>query len=346
MTKKIIFFSIDRLGDYLIRSNIIKNISSNYDSVEIICSEKNYKLISNQKFFNKVSFFNTKKKLINKLIFLKHYFFKKYDTAISFDGKNISYILILFIRAKNKHVYVYKKSGLLNILLSKKLTFLFKLLGINYIFLNNKEIIEKNKLDNYPLKYNLLKNFYSIKSKKIYYLQQSKKNIFFEFKNKYILIHLDEKFNDINDIDLNFEKTLSKFKKNFKKKIFLSSYKNSFDYYKKLNLPKVNFEKINPKILKKSKMLIIENIPINDFQSMINNSFYNISCHAGYVVHTSLALNRNTLDIINEKDQKWVKTWLYKPQKYQIILKTKKYKSRNINEIFLEINNVVNKAMI
>ena len=46
MNKKILFFSIDRLGDFLIRSNVIKKISENYNKNEIICSEKNYKLIS------------------------------------------------------------------------------------------------------------------------------------------------------------------------------------------------------------------------------------------------------------------------------------------------------------
>ena len=40
MNKKILFFSIDRLGDFLIRSNVIKKISENYNNSEIICSEK------------------------------------------------------------------------------------------------------------------------------------------------------------------------------------------------------------------------------------------------------------------------------------------------------------------
>ena len=45
MKKKILFFSIDRLGDYLIRSNVMHSISKYYKFSEIICSEKNYKLI-------------------------------------------------------------------------------------------------------------------------------------------------------------------------------------------------------------------------------------------------------------------------------------------------------------
>ena len=61
MNKKIIFFSIDRMGDYLIRSSVIKNISHNFEKVEIVGSDINSKLLTTQKFFNIVYTFNTKK---------------------------------------------------------------------------------------------------------------------------------------------------------------------------------------------------------------------------------------------------------------------------------------------
>ena len=63
MKNKIIFFSIDRLGDYLIRSNLIKQISNKYKSSEIVCSNINYKLISNQTFFSNVTKFDLNKKI-------------------------------------------------------------------------------------------------------------------------------------------------------------------------------------------------------------------------------------------------------------------------------------------
>ena len=62
MKKSIVFFSIDRLGDYLIRSNLIYQISKKYDKKEIICSNLNFKLISNQQFLNKITIFDLKKK--------------------------------------------------------------------------------------------------------------------------------------------------------------------------------------------------------------------------------------------------------------------------------------------
>ena len=62
MNKKIIFFSIDRLGDYLIRSNVIYRISQNFQQIEIIGSSSNTKLINTQNYFTKVYSFNLKNK--------------------------------------------------------------------------------------------------------------------------------------------------------------------------------------------------------------------------------------------------------------------------------------------
>ena len=76
---------------------------------------------------------------------------------------------------------------------------------------------------------------------------------------------------------------------------------------------------------------------------MIENSFCNISCHAGYFVHTSLALKKKTIDIINEKDKKWLETWLYKPKNYKIIFKSNEKYLKKINEIFIEITHEINK---
>ena len=52
MKNNVIFFSIDRLGDYLIRSNVIKKISQNFEKVEIVGSNLNSKLLNTQKFIH------------------------------------------------------------------------------------------------------------------------------------------------------------------------------------------------------------------------------------------------------------------------------------------------------
>ena len=73
MPNRAIFFSVDRLGDYLIRSNVIKQISDEYDYNEIVCSNINFKLISKQSFFNKVVEYNKNK---NSKLNFKKYFLK------------------------------------------------------------------------------------------------------------------------------------------------------------------------------------------------------------------------------------------------------------------------------
>jgi len=94
MKNKVLFFSIDRLGDYFIRSNVIFNITKYYKTSEIICSNLNSKLINKQSFFDKIYVFDTSKKNINKIKYIINFFYKKYDSVICFDGKNISNILL------------------------------------------------------------------------------------------------------------------------------------------------------------------------------------------------------------------------------------------------------------
>ena len=74
-----------------------------------------------------------------------------------------------------------------------------------------------------------------------------------------------------------------------------------------------------------------------DFQTMLFHSNNNISCHSGYFVHMSLALRKNTIDIINERDEIWLQSWLLKPQNYKIIYKSRINYSNNINTILDDI---------
>ena len=148
---------------------------------------------------------------------------------------------------------------------------------------------------------------------------------------------MDEKFNDIQNIETDLNFSIKNLKNFIDKKIFLTSYNNKFDYYKNLKLLKINYKSINFNILSESDVLIIENIPIHDFQSMLENSFFNISSHSGYFVHTSLALNKNTIDLINENDLPWISSWLYKPKNYKVLLKSTNNGSKNICDIFDEL---------
>ena len=336
MNKKIIFFSIDRLGDYLIRSSVIKNISHNFEKVEIVGSDINSKLLTTQKFFNIVYTFNTKNKFLEKIKFIKIFFFKSYDATIVFDGKNISNILLVLIRSNFKFTFLYRKKGIFNLIYLKILTLIYKTFDIKYEILLSKDLIENNYFENYPIKYRKLNRYFSNINKNTYYLENNLLDTYDHLLNKFIIIHLDEKFTDIKEIDTEFESSLINFQKKLNKKIFLTTFNNSFDYYKKLKIKKINFKNLENKDLIDSRILIIENIPINYFHNLIKNSYANVSCHSGLFVHSSLALNKKTVDIMNKSQETWLNTWIdYKKDYIKI------YKS-NTSKIFNAINDIIN----
>ena len=336
MNKKIIFFSIDRMGDYLIRSSVIKNISHNFEKVEIVGSDINSKLLTTQKFFNIVYTFNTKNKFLEKIKFIKIFFFKSYDATIVFDGKNISNILLVLIRSNFKFTFLYRKKGILNLIYLKMLTLIYKTFDIKYEILLSKDLIENNYFENYPIKYRKLNRYFSNINNNTYYLENNLLDTYDHLLNKFIIIHIDEKFTDIKEIDTEFESSLINFQKKLNKKIFLTTFNNSFDYYKKLKIKKINFKNLGNKDLIVSRILIIENIPLNYFHNLMKNSYANISCHSGLFVHSSLALNKKTVDIMNKSQETWLNTWIdYKKDYIKI------YKS-NTSKIFNAINDIIN----
>ena len=342
MKNKVIFFSIDRLGDYLIKSNVIFNISKLYKKSDIVVSDKNFKLVNTQNIFNKVILFNTRKKIFNKLKFILIFLFKKYDAAISFDGKNISNILLIVVRAKFKHVFIYKKKGVIkNIRFNLYCKFL-NFLDISFTIMNSRELIELDKKEHYPTKYKLLKKYFNNIDNKTYYLEELVpfKNI--NLNEDFILIHLDEKFDDIIDIKTNFSNSLNNLSNNLDKKIILTTFKNNFEYYKNLLIEKISYQDIKKHNLYNKKICILEDVPLNDFYYLIKNSSINISCHGGFFVHASLLNNKNTIDIINNSDEKWLNTWITKSDTYKIVYKSNSKKKIYINEILLKLNNTIN----
>ena len=89
------------------------------------------------------------------------------------------------------------------------------------------------------------------------------------------------------------------------------------------------------------KIVIIENLSINYFQDLLENSHCNISCHSGYFVHTSLGLNKQTIDIINQKDMPWLQTWINQKNKYKIIFKSNHKYMISIGNILQSIKNEI-----
>jgi len=341
MKSKNLFFSVDRLGDYLIRSNVIKKVSEYYDYNEIICSKINFKLIKNQNFFNKISIFDNNFSFFQKLRYVYHYSFKQYDSVIVFDGKNISNLLLLLIKANFKFTFIYKKKKIINKIKFYLLIFIYKFFNIKYVVLNNRDVIESGNPDNYPQKYKMLGKYFNNIENKTYYFKRNNTSFFSKIKNTYIVIHLDEKFNDIIDINTNFNQALKSFSENIDRKLIITSYKNNHYYYQKLDLLKKDSTSFKFSDLDDQKIVIIENLSINYFQDLLENSHCNISCHSGYFVHTSLGLNKQTIDIMNQKDMPWLQAWVNQKNKYKIIFKSNHKYMISIGNILQSIKNEI-----
>ena len=336
MKNKIIFFSIDRLGDYLIRSNVIDKISNNYKFKEIVCSEKNYKLIKTQANFNIINLFNTNYNLINKFIYFFKFFLSKYDSVIVFDGKGISNLLLFFIKAKFKFTFIYKKKGSLNNIFFIIKKIILKKFKIKFSVLFSRDYINSKHKDHYPTKYKELKKYYKNIDDKTYYFNEKKISKHDNDLKNYILIHLDEKFVDIQNIEKDLTNSIKTLSKKTNKKLIITSFNNNHEYYKNLDIKKINFNALNNKKKLNDKIIIIENIPINDFYYFLKNSYINISCHSGFFIHTSLLLGKRSVDIMNKKDEKWLNTWTQSTKNYKKI-----YKSNTV-EIFKKIYNIIN----
>jgi len=343
MKNNILFFSIDRLGDYLIRSNVIHNISKHYKDSEIICSNTNYKLIKKQSFFKNVYLFDNSKKNKEKIRFVLNFFFKRYDAVISFDGKNISNILLFLIKADFKFIFIYKKYGYINNLKTKLYCSFLNIFNIKYEILNNRKLIEISSSDHYPTKYRTLKKYYNNINDDTYYIENFELDYKVNIKDRFIIIHLDEKFNDIVDINKNFTESLNTLSLICKKKIILTSYKNNDDYYKNLKIKKIPFKKLDEINLFKEKIFILENIPLIEFHYLIKKSDLNFSCHAGFFVHASLYNKKKTIDLINSTEEKWLNSWVTKDENYKIMYKSNLNKKIRILDILINLNDEIKK---
>ena len=341
MKNKVLFFSIDRLGDYFIRSNVIFNITKYYKTSEIICSNLNSKLINKQSFFDKIYVFDTSKKNINKIKYIINFFYKKYDSVICFDGKNISNILVFLIRANFKYVFIYKKYGFLNNLKTKLYCSLLNFLNIKYEILYNRKIIENVIIDHYPNKFKSLKKYYNNINDETYYLSNFELDKDINFNNRYILIHLDEKFEDIKNINLEFSNALNMLAKNSNKKIILTSFKNDHKYYKNLSIKKIVFRNLDQINSIKEKIYSLEDVPLKEFNFLINKSDLNISCHGGFFVHSSLYNKKMTIDLINFSQKKWLSAWVTPCDNYKIMYKSDLTKKIDIRDIIKKLSNEI-----
>ena len=340
--KKFIIFRTDRLGDFLIISNIIKAIKKKFKNshITVVGSPYNSKLINSYKTINKVFIYDKKSSLKKKISIFKNIIKTNYYCSLSFDGKSFSNFTNFFIKLKKKYgiSYVFNIFDFIICLKWSKPNFIYNYLVFDEFetFTSKKNLSKAEHLpslliklaNNLNLKINSKENyFYEIKKKNII---QSKKLFNRKIKSKYILIHLDEKWNDINSINKDFSDELINFQKKTNKKIVITSQKNRDIYYKILK-----------KNLKKNKKFIfLENLSLAIFERMIAMSSYSISCHSGFLVQISGFNKTNIVDIINKKDLTWYSCWKPLNTNHKFVYKSDFFKKITLKSIFKKIINV------
>ena len=245
--------------------------------------------------------------------------------------------MYFFLRSKIKLGLIYK-SKIFGITFYKPNIF-FKIIFRYFETFTSKENL--NKIEHLPTKLINLANKLSLKIKVIdrYYYKSliGEKKFKRKFsklkKNKFILIHLDEKWIDINDIKENLYSELVVFQKKIKNKLIITSFKNSFDYFS-------NFKKKLKK--KKNKNIILfEDKGLEIMEKMISYSKFAISCHSGYLVQVCGVNKSKVIDIINKKDFVWYSCWVPKNTFHKFVFKSNKSVNFGIKKILFDVYKII-----
>ena len=341
--KKFIFFRNDRLGDFIILTNIIRAIKKKYkDShISILCSPLNSSFIKRYKIVDQVHVYSKHISFLKKIEILRKIISENYYASFAVDGKSFSNLCNLLINSKYKLGLIYKYK-FFNIWFSKP-NFLY-----NYLFFNKSETFtsKKNlkKIEHLPSKFLSLGNFLGLKIKlkdRYFFETNNNENLKFNkfklryLKKNYLLIHFDEKWNDILFINNKLFSSLLYLQKKTKKQLILTSYQNNFNYFKTL--------KKNIKQYKNfANISIIENSNLFFFERLINNSICSVSCHSGFLVQIAGSNNTNLIDIINKNDYNWYGSWKPLNTKHKFIFKSNKNIKKPIDAIFKDLSYAIN----
>tara|TARA_E500000178_G_C17023033_1_gene756538 strand:- start:740 stop:1762 length:1023 start_codon:yes stop_codon:yes gene_type:complete len=339
--KQFIFFRNDRLGDFLIITNLINAVKKKYPSanITVVSSKYNHHFILKYKIIDKVILYDKNFSILNKIKIFKKILNKNYDASFTLDGKSFSFLCNLFIKSKKKFALFYKyklfgipflKPNVLHTFFcdyyetftSKKYLTQIEHLPSKFINLGNYLDLKINQNDKYYFLPSVNANKIKIKIKKI-------------IKGKYVLIHLDEKWMDIKDINDNFYDNLNLFQKKINKKILLTSFKNGFDYF--INLKNQLKKKNN------NNIILLENSSLDLMERLIYYSSFAISCHSGFLVQISGTNNSKVIDIINKKDYNWYSCWVPRNTFHKFVFKSNNRQFFELKKILFDIFKIIKK---
>ena len=336
--KKFLIFRTDKLGDFLIITNIIKKIKENYKNshITVVGSPLNKILLKNYKIIDEIIIFNKNENFFKKIKIINSLLKSNYYAIFTLDGKSISSLITLVANSKYKLGISYKFNIFYNFFWSKPNLFYNFLVFTFYEYFTSKKDLKKiEHLPSLIMKLANRLNF-QINSKQLYYFPVSKKyKINFKkiynkkIKSRYVLIHFDEKWNDIIDIKNNLYEVISIFQKKIKMKVIITSNNNIFDYY-------ITFKQ---QASLNKNIYILENLNLMLFERFIANSQFSISCHSGFLVQVSGCNQTKIIDIINKKDYLWYSCWKPLNTKHKFVYKSNFNKRIKLKYIFKQILN-------
>jgi ADP-heptose:LPS heptosyltransferase len=354
--KKIIIFRTDRLGDYLIHSRPIYELKKKIrDSrIIVVCSQINEKILKQTDYIDQFIIYDKKFSVYIKFKIFFSIIFQNYYSTFILDGKNFSYLCNIFLFSKFKFGISYLSS--INFF-SLKINIHKPSRLYNFFFFTKYECIPSRRFlinsENFCQKYLSLFNFFNLNLKPSdNYIFQTTKNSEDQFETikrtinlkDYILIHFDEKWLDILDLNNDLIESIKNLFLEVNKTIILTSYNNDFKYFKHIKnyFTYFNLKNNNIENLTFSNIIILDNLEIFLFERFLKNSFINISCHSGFVVQACGANKGKLIDIINEKDFKWFDCWRPLNTFHKFVFKST-YRTGNLypSLFFKDISNII-----
>ena len=325
---KILVFRIDRIGDLVNTSSFLNSLKSYYVNSEItlVCSNYNRPIAESYKFIDKVVVYDKSFIFFKKIkIFIK-LVTSFYDIIIAFDGKNFSYLVSLFSRAKHKYAVCFKKQKVFlgrSVNVFRPAIILCKIFFDTYVVCDedyNKHNVNSDFNNHYlTMYYYLLKknNIELISGKHIFNIDSDSEYIFNNFFKKYIKkdflsIHIDYKW---DHYDINIQRFNSLLKKiSLNTNIVISSGIEGSKFFEKLkkyyNIYSFKNMNINSSSLINSNIILIENLSINLLACFLNKCLAHVSSHSGATFHISAAFNKPVIDFIKKGKESEYARWI------------------------------------
>ncbi len=294
MSKNILIFRTDRIGDLLITCPAIITIKKHFPNskVSIVTSEKNFRYAKSLGIFENV-YLLPKRNFLRKIKFIYKMSKLFFDYIYIFDGKERSIIASTFIKSKNK------------LALATINKFYYKILNIKFFIDNKNESLNQifQKFIDYtdiPIKIN---NYKFLREKK-----DNKFSLNIPIKN-FIHFHFDEKWIDdlyirnYTSINPSYQQLTSFFNSLANKNnLLITTGSIDFDL---LNLLINNFfKKVNENIFTKkcheNNIYFVFKPTFDDIESILRNTETLISCH-GAITHAANSFNVKSVDIIEKE---------------------------------------------